>query len=105
MPEDPEFSLPERLRVLQDGQARIERAAPGSAPMKCPTCGAAELVRDTRDLSYTHNGETTVIPAVTADFCPACGESITDKEETERVMREMLAFDRRVGRDGQEGLN
>ena len=46
--------------------------------MKCPVCGAAELIHDTRDLPYTYKGETTIIPAVTADFCPACDESITD---------------------------
>ncbi len=48
-------------------------------------------------LAHRRFGEcrTTVIPAVTADFCPACGESITDKAETERVMREMRAFDGR----------
>ena len=34
--------------------------------MKCPTCGAAELVHDTRDTPYTYKGEATVIPAVTA---------------------------------------
>lgn len=64
--------------------------------MKCPVCGAAELIHDTRDLTYTYKGETTVIPAVTADFCPACGESITDMAETERVMREMQAFNKQV---------
>ena len=64
--------------------------------MKCPVCGAAELVHDIRDLPYTYKGETTVIPAVTADFCPACDESITDMAETERVMREMQAFHKQV---------
>ena len=64
--------------------------------MKCPVCGAAELIHDTRDLPYTYKGETTVIPAVTADFCPACDESITDMLETERVMREMQAFNKQV---------
>ena len=64
--------------------------------MKCPVCGAAELIHDTRDLPYTYKGETTVIPAVTADFCPACDESITDMAETERVMREMQAFNTQV---------
>lgn len=64
--------------------------------MKCPVCGAADLVRDTRDLPYTYQGESTTIVAVTADFCPACGESITDVAETERVMREMQAFNRQV---------
>jgi len=64
--------------------------------MKCPLCAAAELVHDTRDLPYTYKGETTTIAAVTADFCPACDESITDMTETERVMREMKAFNKQV---------
>ena len=64
--------------------------------MKCPVCAAAELIHDTRDLPYTYKGETTVIAAVTADFCPACDESITDIPETERVMREMQAFNKQV---------
>lgn len=62
--------------------------------MKCPVCGAAELIHDTRDLPYTYKGKTTLIPAVTADFCPACDESITDMAETERTMRAMQAFNR-----------
>ena len=64
--------------------------------MRCPICAAAELVHDTRDLPYTYKGETTTIAAVTADFCPACAESITDMVETERVMREMQAFNKQV---------
>ena len=64
--------------------------------MKCPVCGAVELIHDTRDLPYTYKGETNNIPDVTADFCPACDESITDLAETERVMREMGAFNNRV---------
>ncbi|MGN6657629.1 MAG: type II toxin-antitoxin system MqsA family antitoxin [Achromobacter mucicolens] len=64
--------------------------------MKCPVCGTAELIHDTRDLPYIYKGETTVIPAVTADFCPACDESITDMAETERVMRGMQAFNKHV---------
>lgn len=64
--------------------------------MKCPICGEAELIHDTRDLPYTYKGETTTILDVTADFCPACGESITDMEESERVMSELQAFNRQV---------
>jgi len=64
--------------------------------MKCPVCGAAELIHDTRDQPYTYKGETTIIPAVTADFCHACGEFITDMAETERVMREMQTFNKQV---------
>ncbi len=64
--------------------------------MKCPVCGAAQLIHDTRDLPYMYKGEATVIPSVTADFCPACDESITDMAETNRVMREMQAFNKQV---------
>jgi HTH-type transcriptional regulator/antitoxin MqsA len=64
--------------------------------MKCPVCGAAELIHDTRDQSYTYKGETTIIAAVTGDFCPACAESILDAAESDRVMREMRAFSKQV---------
>jgi HTH-type transcriptional regulator / antitoxin MqsA len=64
--------------------------------VKCPVCGAAKLIHDTRDLPYTYKGETTVISAVTADFCPACDESTTGMSESERVMREMQAFNKQV---------
>jgi len=64
--------------------------------MKCPVCGAAELIHDTRDLPYTYKGETTVIPMVTADFCPVCGESITEMAESVRTMALMLEFNKQV---------
>ena len=64
--------------------------------MKCPVCGAAELIHDTRDLPYTYKGETTVIAAVAGDFCPACAESVLDAAESNRVMREMQAFSKQV---------
>ena len=64
--------------------------------MKCPVCGAAELVHDIRDLPYTYKGETTNIAAVTGDFCSACAESILDAAESNRVMRDMRAFSKQV---------
>ncbi len=64
--------------------------------MKCPVCGAAELIHDTRDIPYTYKGDSTVIAAVTGDFCPACAESIVDAAESNRVMREMQAFSKHV---------
>ncbi|MBN9430122.1 MAG: type II toxin-antitoxin system MqsA family antitoxin [Burkholderiales bacterium] len=64
--------------------------------MKCPSCGAAELVHDTRDTPYTYKRQATIIPAVEGDYCPACDESILDMEETHRVMRAMNDFDRSV---------
>lgn len=64
--------------------------------MKCPICGAAELVHDTRDMSYTYKGDTTIIPAVTGDFCPACGESVLEFGESVRSSAAMLEFNKQV---------
>lgn len=52
--------------------------------MKCPCCGAAELIHDTRDILYTYKGESTIVPEVTGAFCPACGEVILDREHGDR---------------------
>jgi len=30
--------------------------------MKCVSCGKTEMVRETRDVSYTYKGQTTTIP-------------------------------------------
>ena len=60
--------------------------------MKCPTCGNAELLHDTRELPYSYKGESTLIPAVTGDFCTACDEVVLDTSESERVMSEMRNF-------------
>ena len=64
--------------------------------MKCPVCGAAELIHDTRDIPYTYKGEATVVSQVTGDFCPACDESILESAESERVMDAMRAFNKQV---------
>ncbi|MBL8451178.1 MAG: type II toxin-antitoxin system MqsA family antitoxin [Zoogloea sp.] len=64
--------------------------------MKCPVCGSAELVHDTRDIPHIYKGETTVIPAVTGDFCPSCGEVILDKEHGDRLSQLMGNFQQQV---------
>lgn len=64
--------------------------------MKCPSCAAADLVHDTRDMPYTYKGESTVLAAVTGDFCPACGEAVLDAEESARVSAAMLDFNKQV---------
>ncbi len=64
--------------------------------MKCPVCGAAELIRDTRDLPYTYKGESTVIPDITGDFCPACTEVILDRQQGDRYSAAMGAFQKQV---------
>ena len=64
--------------------------------MKCPMCAGAELVHDTRDISYTYKGESTVIPEVSGDFCPACGEAVLEKRESVRISALMLGFNKQV---------
>jgi HTH-type transcriptional regulator/antitoxin MqsA len=64
--------------------------------MKCPVCGASELAHDSRDQSYTYKGETTVLTAVTGDYCTACNESILDAGESRRTMDMMLEFHKQV---------
>lgn len=64
--------------------------------MKCPCCGAAELIRDTRDMPYVYKGENTSIPDVTGDFCPSCGEVVLNREHGDRYSELLGAFQRRV---------
>ncbi|MDO9006032.1 MAG: type II toxin-antitoxin system MqsA family antitoxin [Aquabacterium sp.] len=64
--------------------------------MKCPTCAAAKLVHDTRDMPYTYKGESTTIPAVSGDYCPACGEVVLDLAESTRTSAAMLDFNKQV---------
>jgi len=64
--------------------------------MRCPACGEAELLEETRDLPYTYKGERTAVRGVSASFCPACGEGVLDAAESARVSIEMAAFNREV---------
>ena len=64
--------------------------------MKCPVCGVAELTHDTRDISYIYKGESTIIPEVTGDFCPACDEGVFDMVTSRRISEEMLEFNKQV---------
>lgn len=64
--------------------------------MKCPSCGAAEAVHDTRDMPYTYKTESTVIHSVTGVYCAACGEAILEAGESARVSAAMLVFNKQV---------
>ncbi|MCW8166033.1 YgiT-type zinc finger protein [Verminephrobacter aporrectodeae subsp. tuberculatae] len=64
--------------------------------MKCPCCGAAEPIPDTRDIQYIYKGEATVIPKVTGEFCPACGEVILNREHGDRYSDLLGQFQRQV---------
>lgn len=64
--------------------------------MKCPVCGGAELVHDTRDVPYTYKGEMTTIPAVTGAFCPACAEVVLDMSEADKYGAAVREFNKQV---------
>ncbi len=64
--------------------------------MKCPSCGAAKLVHDTRDLRFSYKGESTSIPGVTGDFCPACNEVVLDRENGDRYSELTGMFRRQI---------
>lgn len=64
--------------------------------MKCPCCGAAELVHDTRDLICTYKGEQGLAPQVTGDYCPACGEVVLTAQEGDRYSVWRQAFQKQV---------
>lgn len=65
----------------------------------CPVCGVCALTHAVRDQAYTYKGRETIIEAVEADWCEACGESLTGPGETEKVMAAMRAFQRQVNAD------
>jgi len=50
----------------------------------CPICGGAELVADCRSITATIKGQEITVPDVCADFCPAFGEGILDRENGDR---------------------
>lgn len=64
--------------------------------MKCPLCGGAELVAQSKDMPYRYKGEATVIPDVYGEYCPACGEVILGMGEAQRMSDLMSAFERQV---------
>jgi len=64
--------------------------------MKCPSCGAAKLVHETRDVPYIYKGQAFTLEHVTGDFCLACDESILDAAESRRTMALMLEFNKKV---------
>jgi len=64
--------------------------------MKCPSCAAATLLRETRDLPYVYKGQSTIISQVAGDFCPACDEVVLDAGQSRRVMDQMQAFGKQI---------
>jgi len=52
--------------------------------MRCPVCGATDLVHETRDLVYVYKGRAVTVPAIAGEFCAACDEAVLGEEEARR---------------------
>lgn len=78
--------------------SNLENSTPtgGMLPSICPSCGAADLIHETRDVSYIYKGEQTTISEVTGDFCPACGEVVLNREHGDRYSDLVGEFQRQV---------
>lgn len=72
-----------------------------TAEMKCPKCGTGKLIAATRALPYSYKGKSTAIKAVKGKFCNnrTCREVVVDIDESARMSKEMLAFNKKVNRD------
>ncbi len=64
--------------------------------MQCFSCGEAELVKDRRNITHSYKGKSIIIPSVSGDFCPSCGEVVLDKNESQRISIAMLKFNQQV---------
>jgi HTH-type transcriptional regulator / antitoxin MqsA len=64
--------------------------------MKCPNCGAADLVHNVRDMPYSYMGEETVFAQVAGEYCPACGEGVFDAATSRVISAAMKAFGKQV---------
>lgn len=86
----------EERQVLQSGPFNLYESVYGLMNIKCPACGAAKLVHDTRDVPYTYKGVSTTIEGVTGDVCPACGEVVLQRAEGVRHSAAMAEFYKQV---------
>lgn len=60
--------------------------------MKCPVCGGAELEFGSKDVPYIFAGQATLLRDVRGQHCPACGETVMNREETEAYMGKIKTF-------------
>lgn len=61
----------------------------------CPTCNQGELVREARDVPFTHKGHAMISKSVRGLWCNHCGEgyfSASEDDDGDRMAQEMHAF-------------
>lgn len=64
--------------------------------MKCPTCGHAEMIFETRDETLSYSSQSLTLHAMQGEFCPVCGEGMWDEESYRRYTEAQAALLRAV---------
>lgn len=64
--------------------------------MKCPVCGTAGTVHETRNVTRQYKGVRRVFKDVTGTFCDACGEITFDAQEGQDYFEQVAAFMKEV---------
>lgn len=64
--------------------------------MKCPVCGGAELIHGARDVPFIYKGHDFTLHNVIGDHCPACGETVMTKEESDIYTAQILIIKKQV---------
>ncbi|SOE35313.1 type II toxin-antitoxin system MqsA family antitoxin [Delftia acidovorans] len=70
--------------------------------MKCPACGGADLTSGLKVIKSVYKDDTVEVE-VSGGHCPACGESVLDRESSARYMAAMS--DQRLRVDGEHESN
>lgn len=66
--------------------------------MKCFTCGKAEFIHDTREVTHVYRGQALTFMQE-ADFCPACGECLMNVEQGKAWEEKVFAFQAQVDKE------
>jgi len=87
-------AIDDALAIVDASNKRID--AMESRAVTCPVCGAGKLVHGPRDVPYSYKGQSTILPALTGNYCPVCSNLLMDLDEARRAMGLTLAFRNKV---------
>ncbi len=70
--------------------------------MNCFECGEASYIEDSRDMAYAYKGKSTIIPAVTGEYCTNCNVPLLPYASYVRTENAKRAFEAMI--DGMAEL-
>ncbi len=71
---------------------------------KCPSCGIADMVFESRDIPFDYKGERLVVQNVLGWFCTSCNEAVFNEGEGVRYSAEIDNFAKSVDTRQAEDL-